>query len=374
MLAQILNIEAKAEAHVSAVRPSDFTVSQGETCDPSILLQNPSLSLYCLDFETHQALFVETPTDCDLTRAPFLYMAQREHAQRLIGIPFETLHQLADQVTIDPSRLILIYSIGRCGSTLLSTAFSAVEGVESLSEPDIFTQMIGTWGADDLDGENKRRLLRSCTLLQCLPGQIRGATAWALKFRSRVTEMWPLFYAAFPEAKVVFLYRHAEPWARSFHRIMGAPDPTATMPLDELRNMFGHLTQRLESLEMASPLEILTSYWLAPMEGCLAMQRNGIPAFVMRYEELSRAPKEVFSQLLTFCGLEAHTVRDLDAVLARDAQEGSQLSRESLANTTAHLAPEHLETLRRLIRENSPELAADTILPGTYLPLQSQPN
>lgn len=364
MPAQILNIEAR-EPHSGVVRPSDFIVGGGETIDPDVLLQNPNFSLYCIDFENRRVLFVETLAEFDLTQAPFVYMIQREQALRLIAIPFETLHKLAEQAAIDPSRLILIYSVGRCGSTLLSAACAAVEGVQSLSEPDVFTQMLGAWGADNLDGEDKLRLLRSCTILQCTPGRIRGDTAWVLKFRSMVTEMWPLFYAAFPEAKVVFVYRHAEPWARSLYRIMGVPDPNASIPMDSLRDLFGRLTPRLEIRETASVAEVLASMWLAPMEGCLEMQRRGIPVFVTRYEELNRAPKEIFTQMLTFCGLEERAVRDLDAVLLRDSQEGTPLSRQSTADKAGQLAPEHMEALRRLIRESSPDLAADTILPGS---------
>ena len=117
-------------------------------------------TLYCLDFENRQAVFVETPPEYNLSRAPFLYQAQYELASRLVQIPFETLHRLAAEVVIDPTRLILIYSVGRCGSTLVSHAFNALEGVESISEPDVFTQMLGQWGVNDLDGAVMSELLQ----------------------------------------------------------------------------------------------------------------------------------------------------------------------------------------------------------------------
>src|SRR5690348_4471679 len=151
MEARSLIIEEKLRTFpIAVVRPSDFRVRDGGAVDPQILLRQPNLTLYCLDFENRQALFVETPPECDLSRAAFLYQTQYDAVLRLIQAPYATLHRLAAEVVIDSSRLILIYSVGRCGSTLVSRAFDLVEGVESISEPDVFTQMLGQWGADNL--------------------------------------------------------------------------------------------------------------------------------------------------------------------------------------------------------------------------------
>ncbi len=369
MEARILHIEEKVRSHWgSGVKPADFKMRDEGVFDPRILLQEPNYSLYCLDFEKRQALFVEIPPECDLSRAPFLFQAQYEAARRLVQVPYETLHRLAAEVRLDPSRFILIYSVGRCGSTLVSRAFKEIEGAESLSEPDVFTQMLGTWGADGLDGDEQAALVKSCTLLQCMPSRITGATAWALKFRSMVTELGPLFYSLFPAAKVVFLYRNAEPWARSFLRMIGVTEPTEPASLAPLRSLFGHTHPRVDALETASPLEMAAFMWLSVMEKCLEMQRRGVPMFVVRYEELSSAPREVLAQMFAFCGFSAGVVGDLDAVLKQDSQEGSAISRTNLEEATIRLTQAHMDELRRILREASSEVTADTILPGTYFP------
>jgi hypothetical protein len=367
---RVLIIEEKLrDFAVRVVRPADFRVRDGGAIDPQIVLQQPNLTLYCLDFENRQALFVETPPECDLSRAPFLYQAQYDAARRLIQIPFETLHRLAADVVIDPSRLILIYSVGRCGSTLVSRAFSKVEGVESISEPDVFTQMLGHWGANDLDGPEQAELLKSCTLLQCAPGRSQRATAWALKFRSMVTEMGELFYSLFPEASVVFLYRNAVPWARSFLRLMQVPDPAAPLPLPPGGGGFGRSIPGLEGRTAISALDLLAGMWGSVMHKAQEIQRRGIPIFIARYEELNATPREVLAAMFAHCGLSANAVGNLDAVLEQDSQAGSPLSRESVGEAPVQLSPEHIDALCRLIREYSPELTADAILPGTYFPM-----
>jgi hypothetical protein len=368
MKARILLIEEKLRVrNIGMVRPTDFRTRDDGAVDPGIVLQVPNISLYCLDFENRQALFVETPSECDISDAPFLYAAQNEAARRLIQVPFAALHRLADEIAIDPARLILIYSTGRCGSTLVSRAFQAIPGVDSLSEPDVFTQMLGTWGPDDLDGDEQAALLRSCTLMQCAPGRTRGATAWALKFRSEVTALGPLFYSIFPEAKVVFLYRHAAPWVRSYLRLRGG-DPLMPVSVDRARAGFGRIHARLEPKETVTALEFLAQMWISPMKMCLEMQRRGIPMFIARYEELNAAPREVLAQMFAHCGLSIDAARNLDVVLERDSQEGTALSRTSVGEGSVPVAQQHLDELRRLIREGSTELTADTIIPGTYFP------
>jgi hypothetical protein len=358
--------EKRREPGIGIVSPSDFRVRDAGPVDPRVVLEQPNLSLYCLDFENGQALFVETPPECDLTRAPFMYQAQAEAALRLVQVPFETVHSLASEVAIDPARLILIYSVGRCGSTLVSHAFNQVVGVESLSEPDVPTQMLAHWCAGHLDGPEKVALLKSCTLLQCAPGRRHGATAWALKFRSPVTQMADLFYAAFPDARLAFLYRHAGPWGRSFLRLSGGDDPRAPVQLAGTQRPFGRVIPRLEGRETATRLEMLACMWASQMEKCMEMQRRGRPLFIARYEELTAAPREVLGAMFAHCGLPADAVGDLETVLAEDSQAGTTFSRSS--GSEARASSEHVEELCRCVHELFPGLTADTVLPGTYFP------
>jgi hypothetical protein len=104
------------------------------------------------------------------------------------------------------------------------------------------------------------------------------------------------------------------------------------------------------------------------MEKCRELQRRCLPLFIARYEELNAAPREVLAAMLAHCGLSASAVRNLEAVLQADSQEGSPLSRASVDEAPVPISPEHLDELCRLIAEFAPDLTADTILPGTYFP------
>src|SRR5262249_43752520 len=148
-----------------------------------------------------------------------------------------------------------------------------------------------------------------------------------------------------PEAKLIFLYRNAGPWARSFLRLMRVPDPTAPIPGAGSRGRFGRAVPRLAGRETASTLEVLACLWLCVLEECLEMQRHGIRMFVARYEDLNAAPRELLAAMFAYCGLSANAVGNLDAVLEQDSQAGSPLSRASVGEAPAPVSPEHIDAV-----------------------------
>ena len=119
----------------------DFDYHTGTTVDSQIVIKQPNLTLYALDDQRRQVIFVETPLEVDLSSHPFYYMAQYQHAQRLVAVPYDDLMRLAD--ALGPiEHLILIQSIGRCGSTLMSKILNENEHILSLSEPDVYSNLL----------------------------------------------------------------------------------------------------------------------------------------------------------------------------------------------------------------------------------------
>src|SRR5262245_45944595 len=137
MQAHELTIESKVKpGPFDIVSADDFRAQVTRPVNPRLVLEQPNVSLYCLDHANRQALFVETPPEVDLLRAPFYFIAQYEVARHLIAVPYATLHALAGELRLDPRRIILFYSTGRCGSTLLSHVMNQTPAVVSFSEPD----------------------------------------------------------------------------------------------------------------------------------------------------------------------------------------------------------------------------------------------
>ncbi len=180
------------------------------------MLEDATLSLYCLDPIERVGLFVRTPPEVELGLAPFLFLTQYESATHLVSVPFDEMHVLAAAKPVPAERLVLVQSTGRCESTLVSHAFAAADNVMSFAEPNVYYQLHQLRDHDDAEFEP---LLKTCTTLPCAP---RPVGTWVIKFRSLHIELAGPLLRAFPGAMTVFLYRRAESWVRSFAGLRGA--------------------------------------------------------------------------------------------------------------------------------------------------------
>jgi hypothetical protein len=245
MQASVLHIEEKVrKGDFGFAGLADFRYRQGPSVDARILLEQPKLSLYCLDDERRQAVFVELPPGTDVSQQPFLFRTQYQGAERLLTVPYETLHELAGSLTNRPRRLILMYSVGRAGGTLVSRALNRLDSVLSLDEPDVYNNAVMARPAGGARDEEFARLLHSATLLLFKPLRPETDTLF-IKFRSCSIEIGDLMYRAFPDAKVMFLYRNAETWARSAGRsiqaLVDSHDKEEAEEPDALAELFSHL-------------------------------------------------------------------------------------------------------------------------------------
>jgi hypothetical protein len=124
MSARVLTINERhlrTPDHLASL--ADFTHTEGDEVDPKVVIDNPDLSLYCLDDATKRAIFAQLPPGVDLTRSPFVYQTQGEQAERLVAVSYDAFLYLAAELP-KVDTLIPIYGPGRSGSTLLSHIFN----------------------------------------------------------------------------------------------------------------------------------------------------------------------------------------------------------------------------------------------------------
>ena len=210
MDAQQLTIESKhRQYHRFLASLKDFSYRKGAFVDSRLVVENPQISLYCLDDNTRQAVFVKLPPGIDLAKVPFVCRTQYEQAQQIITVPYKTFNQLATRLPA-VQRPIFIHTTGRSGSTLLHYAFNASQVVVSFSEPDTPTQFANlryqTHGHRDPE---LCTLARSSIRFLFKHYHAQAAQAHVIKFRSHGTQVMDLFQTAFPNAKNIFLYRQA---------------------------------------------------------------------------------------------------------------------------------------------------------------------
>jgi hypothetical protein len=375
MTANLLEITARnREDPFMTADPTDFDFWAGPPIDPQVVLTNPMISLYCLDHANRRALFVETPAGIDLSQAPFLYQTQYEHAKNAIAIPYDTFHRLADGISLDDDRIILVYSTGRAGSTLLGAALNAAEGIIGLSEPDVFTQLVAY---REWDGTNEAvisRLVESCLKFQCQPTeQNPHPEGWAVKFRSFSLELGDLLFKNFPNTKNVFLYRHAEPWLNSMMRAFGGQDENDIGFRIGIQGWLSTLNPPIaRHVQANGPLLTLASMasmtWIHSIESYLALHNMGMPGMAFRYEDLKAAPNETLQKVFEYCGLSTANMEMVYQVLEKDSQAGSAVAQDAVAQKKYILTDEHLADLSRLLKAHPAIQSPDFLVPATWLP------
>jgi hypothetical protein len=361
MDASVLRIAAKRRlAPYTPAAAQDFELEPAGELPAERVLEDATLSVYCVDTERRAILFVRTPPEVDLGRVPFVYAAQYEHATEVVAVPYEAAFTLARRAALDASKLVLVYSVGRCGSTFVSAALRTVEGAVSFSEPDAYFGLERLKGDPDLD-----RLVHACTVLLCAP---RPASTWALKLRSNGIELAPSFRAVFPDAKRVFLYRDGVDWARSAARAFRFFEPETERNWRSSDDAFPRMRTLADTNgpePFRRPVDLLAWLWASPMLRALDPATGGFDA-VLRYQELRADPALALASLLRALGLEPDA-EALAEVAARDSQEGTHLSRASAEASTSELTDERLAAFLERLGELAPALEPDTIMPGTLL-------
>jgi len=186
-------ILARTTHPTSLSQPADFTLGPGRPVAlPRVF--DADASPYCFDLPNRLLLCVSTP---DIAGSTFFYQAQRRQARTVIKVA-------VDELPDGNASPTLIFSIGRCGSTLLFRAFEAA-GVAIVSEPDYFTQAA-------LAGAHDR-------FLQTALGRATHLLPYAaIKLRLECNAAPLLIAGAFRAPKIIFILRDPVDWASSHHR------------------------------------------------------------------------------------------------------------------------------------------------------------
>jgi hypothetical protein len=357
-----------------------FRLKPDGAANPDSLFTKPNISLYCLDEKHRRAAFVETDPKVDLHKYPFYYQGQFEHARRLLTIDYDDFHQLSNKLLPRIQCAVMIHSVGRCGSTLLSKLFNHLPDCVSLSEPDVQTQIC----AANYSDSEKTRLLRSSTAFYFNPRAGQPATHLVMKFRSFCVEMADLMYDSFQPQVPLFLYRDIESVVTSGMRVFryfGAPLWTVdvghklwfTRPILSwllklnmpIGRRFFPFIERFSTSELArmGPVAILTIAWVSSMQTYMRFFENGLPFFAVRYDDLIQQPQQTMEQILHRCQLPVDRSSVLLDALNRDSQEGSVVSRSGRRKW--ELQSKDRDVIREVLSRHDEICDVDYELPGT---------
>ena len=337
MHADLMEITARSKAYAanqSAI--SDFSFRPSGQISEADLLGSPDWTLYCLDLPSKRALFVGLPSGSDLPKAAFAYVQQFTAARRAALMSFDQLIAASRRIT-PPADLTILFSTGRCGSTLASRILSRVPKVWSLSEPDYLTNLAVarlTLAPDELTD-----LIRAATLWTCRPPGGRSPETIVIKPRSEPVLIANACQRAFPASRNIFMYRDYLGYTNScfkfIQRVMGPEDffaegffaGDAWLALWDFV-MVGLPVSYLE--EWIAPdhgpidwAEFLTLVWSLRIEGYLRALRQGMTFTAIHYQDLNIDRVKETTRLLETCGVSVQHLDQAITAFAEDSQKGS---------------------------------------------------
>ena len=292
---------------IRMARTDDFRVARWEPRD--VVPDDAPWIPYAFDLEAERLWLTDVGNVDSLLAAPFFYQAQYRQATQVLSCPVERVGMLVPAAGFDPARLIFVFSIGRCGSTLLSALLRA-RSIISVSEPDSLYQLSGLI----------RPLTRQfgpagwTSLLHHSVGLSHGlaerATGFsgevAIKLRSQSNNIARLVAREFAASQFVFILRDLRSWFVSCARAFGrTPEQSARI--------------------IAGAVNAIHD-----------LRRSGASLTIIWYEELVADPASVigrFHSVSPAAGGRNDPQYD-DAALKRvmeiDAQQGSGIDRASL--------------------------------------------
>jgi hypothetical protein len=348
----------------------DFVLGNGRPTSLQTLVDQPDWSLYSLDLEKNLAWFVELPPGTDLSASVFAYRDQQRLARRVLELSLDDLIEVSSK-SPSPANVIFIFSIGRCGSTLVSHVMNTSPRVWGLSEPTAFPRLIMTnYNSHVRLAAPRQRmvdLIRACTRLQFRPPAGSGRDVFALKFHSQCFFHADLYFEAFPQAAFVFLYRDAVSWTKSWYQMAQKYGSAAQLTGAARVDLWNCITSAADLAHLRPYVDIEAEHvaledglvlgWARNMEEYDGFLKAGVPFLALRYNELNRDRTASLAQLFTHCGLAAEDAVAGLAAFDKDSQAGDIVSHDVVAEAMTDAQVERLrEVLARRPTYGDPEL------------------
>lgn len=333
MSATLYPILARArDIEIQVGQLDDFELGPAAKCDVDLVTTDPGWSPYCFDFDRGEAVFVRLPDTHDLSSAPFMGIHQFNEATHALTMGLHAFVDLSHTLA-DPDRVILVFGMGRCGTTLAQAALNRVPGILSLSEPDVFSDLV--MSREACPPEHVVPLMQAATRFLFAPLNRKGAATLAIKFRSQSLFDAQDLHAALPDAAKIFMYRNAHSWALSFFRMIQAVG--GPMELDIVsRDFIWNILSAGQDLEYLAPYtqldaphleEVLAAGWVLHVETYLRLHQGGMPFLAMSYDELNAGPDAAIAAILAHAGLNPDDAHFAGPAFETDSQKNSPLAR-----------------------------------------------
>ena len=325
---------------------------------PDALPRN--ITPYSLNYGKDEVLFTETPADLNLLGKPFMYHEQYQHAQKVITTSYDEWFKWMEKQPI-PEKPIFVCGIGRSGTTLINRAFHQLPQTAVYDEPDVFMQMVR------LPHNERLPLIKAATASLNHQG-----CRMVIKQRSFVTYMMDSILTAYPDAKILFLYRNTFDWIKSNMRLILRTPTPAGLVHEVVRIVFKRFLPALDPAEFR-PLQMVEAgalLWLKFNAHYVDLVQQGYPILGVRYEDLVAEPYSIVSQIFEFCDLPQEQVDLALDAFESNSQANTIFSRKNLAEV--ELSERQIRLINGMLERHEWLNDPYTRLEGSAIPIPRQ--
>lgn len=357
---------------------SNFICRHNRFEDPRYIFDNDHVTLITLDDK--YAIFGEARRKgmqlWKMDFSAFMKLAQLEYCDRLLLVPLDHFHRMAEELGDPRSEIVFLFNVGRCGSTFMTQLMENTGQCVSISEPGPLFVVLQKQQEQTADRDNLSRLCRDSIRWICRPCTSYKPLVYFVKVAPSCTPILPIVSDVFPHSKYLFMYRNVRDVAQSFYTV-----------LQELPFMF--LMSSLARLSSTLRRKFLTQFgmWqLFEKEGAvwddmvlgtvgfikvceiyLEFRNKGFPISAVRYEDTVSDPLNSTKRIFNYCGLPDSLVERSLEGLVLDSQRNSPLS---MARLKKHKRGEYTLESKRfsnqlLTQFNFPLIGEECLLEGT---------
>lgn len=261
-------------------------------------------------------------------------------------------------------KLVHFYSVGRCGSTLLCQAMDATEHCQSLSEPDIFTNLTHfTIKQSNLSlTEHQKKLVsifRAGLILLvhfCLSNKPNKKVLF-VKYRSNCIPAAEPIQLAYPSAKTIFLHRdalsHNESFTRAFiinnylkywlYTTLRIDKPSWTFTKSMVESGWIDMDDLLDNIfdypGHHGYIWISFCFWISSMETAARLRQKNPQDFfhfITDYNSLLKNKQECIKNLFNTLDIRFQNddVEAIERVFTKDSQKGTGIQSNTMGNAS----------------------------------------
>jgi hypothetical protein len=372
MTCEVFDIQARGDGFkiVSFDSHRSFTLGPLRHESSDIVVREAGWTLFSFDFNASKAVFLDIGDDCDLSKAPFCYLVQFERAKRQALISFADFFELAERLP-DPKKLVQLFNMGHCGSTLLHHVFNRVPNVWCISEPIYFVNM--AMERASVDEATLQKLARAgLRFLNLFEGAAK-ADLMIVKHFSQSTTQFKTLYAAMPGARCMFMYRDGKSWTNSLYHFVQKVGGSMIIERDKREFAWWIMSGNCSIHELDGVVDldadVVTFDTLAAAAWALHIRQynsaiaDGVPMMAVRYNELTHEREKTITRIFKYCGISNDSVAGTLDAFDADSQKGTRTAR-SIA--VSHFDDENYRRVTEVFANPRVAVDANLILSDSF--------